>query len=281
MNARIASVLGAQLPSGAFPSLLSHDGTTSPDENGFVTALIALELLPFRGLDAVNAAVQRGMDFVERCAVDDAFAFYPRAAAPASIGELPPDADDTAVMVSLLLRTGRWPVSRAFRVIDGALERHRLHYRPESAAQWVCAGAYRTWLDARVTSNPVDCCVNANVAAMLRLTGRDGDGYTAAWRTVARATAWLAESPCLFDAAAPYYGRASELHDAIRRAVGAGVIELADALALLDAAPPAPAGDSAPLFRSLDGAFLWSAPLLHEARRLRPSSQSFTDKESS
>lgn len=280
MNERVASIAAAQLPSGAFPSFRSRGGTTSLDENGFVTALVALELLPFVHLEAARAAVERATGFLERCGSGGVFAFYPRGAAPPAIGDLPPDADDTAIVISLFLRTGRWPLSRALEVIDGALEKYRLHHRPESSPHWVRAGAYRTWLDGREPANPVDCCVNANVAALLRLAGRVDGGYAAAWGTVACAAEWLAESPDLFALASPYYAQAGELHDAVRRAVACGVVELAETLASLDARSMRNGDGDTPLFRSADGAFLWSAPLLHAARRLRPFAQTI-EKESS
>jgi hypothetical protein len=258
-------ILAWQSESGAFRSAVTHGGQTFIDENAFVTALVATEL------SALNVPVGGALDFLEQCRRDDgAFGFYPRGAEPAWMGTtLAADADDTALCTLLFLQHGRITAAEASRVIADVLDPHRLHFRPEATGGWIQRGAYRTWLDRRAHRNPVDLCVNANVASLLAASQQRGAAYDSAWRTVAAGIEWLARNPALLHHLTPFYPHPSELREAVRRAVDSGVGELAPALLRLSTLVVDDADDTTPVCSSEGGATLWIAAALQLARRLR------------
>jgi hypothetical protein len=258
-------ILASQSESGAFRSVVAHGGQTFVDENAFLTALVAMEL------SSLGVPIDRALDFLEECRRDDgAFGFYPRGAEPSWLGTtLAADADDTALCTLLLLEHQRMTSDEASRVIAEVLDPHRLHFRPESAGGWIQRGAYRTWLDLRARRNPVDLCVNANVASLLARVQHRGAAFEAAWRTVAAGIEWLARNPALLHYLTPFYPHPAELREAVRRAVDNGVAELAPALDRIWTLVPDDADESRPVCGSESGATLWIAPELQLARRLR------------
>jgi hypothetical protein len=261
-------VLASQRASGAFRSVVFTGGATYDDENAFITALVSLELasLPFD--PRIDDALDRACDFLLGCRHErGGFGFYPLGGEPAWIGgRIASDADDTALCTMLLLARGRIDHAEALQ-ISAVLDPFRVYFRPESADPWVQRGAQRTWLDAKTWPNPIDVCVNANVAALLAQLGCRGEAYDAAWRTVSNGVDWFLRSPALRPHLTPFYPEAFELRDAIRRAIGAGVDELAGSFERIE--PHAgPAGETAPICSSHDGAFRWFAPALQAARRL-------------
>ncbi|HEV7517275.1 MAG TPA: hypothetical protein VGR07_13315 [Thermoanaerobaculia bacterium] len=271
-----ALALPAQAPSGAFLATVHHHGEVFPgDENGFVTALLVAELerLPY---EEVGPAIERALDFLERCrGTSGAFHFYPPGAEPAWMGaRLAADADDTALFARVLRAHGRLTREETHRLIDSGLEPFRVHYRPESEPVWVRPGCYRTWLDRRARPNPVDCCVNANVAAFLKAAGRaDHPGYAAACRTVAAGVRWAGGVDWQARSLVPWYPHPGELVHALDRAVAAGVSELAEALAFASAQAWArsdrDAAPERPLCGSLRGKTYWTCTALENCRSTR------------
>ncbi len=261
-------VLAAQSAAGAFRSIARTGGVEYNDENAFITALVSIELasLPFDV--RIEDALSRACDFLLGCRQEGGvFGFYPPGGEPPWIGGgIAPDADDTALCAALLLACGRITSDDAQR-LAGALGPFRLDYRPESADPWVERGAQRTWLDTRTWPNPVDVCVNANVAAFLAQLGCRDEGYDAAWRTVRGGVDWFLMNPALLPRITPFYPEAFELRDAVRRALRAGVTELASAWERIEPAAGPPAGDL-PICSSHDGAYRWFAPALQAARNL-------------
>jgi hypothetical protein len=274
----IAELLATQAPSGAFRSTVHHHGEVFPgDENGFVTALAIheLERLPYTKMGrAIGQAIERGLDFLERCRGESgAFHFYPPGEEPAWMGaRLAADADDTALFATVLLAHGRMDRAEASRLIAEELEPFRVHYRPESEPVWVRQGCYRTWLDPKARPNPVDGCVNANVAAFLKAAGRtDHPGYDAACRTVAAGVRWAGSVAWQARALTPWYPHPGELVHALERAVAAGVTPLAETLAFAAAQPWAAADSAAPqaVCGSLRGKTCWTCPALESLRLTR------------
>lgn len=266
----LADVLDAQAPSGAFRSIVRHYGDVFPDENGFVTALTVRELdrLSYPG---TGAAVERALDFLESCrGAAGAFHFYPPGLEPEWMGRrLAADADDTALFATTLLAHGRLDLAEADRLIAEVLDPFRVHYRPESEPVWVRPGCYRTWLDPKVRPNPVDCCVNVNVAAFLAVSSHAGHpGYEAAVRTVMAGLCWAGAVEWQARSLVPWYPHPAELLHALTRAVAAGADELAGPLAECAAQPWAAAGLPAerPVCGSLAGKTLWFCPALQALR---------------
>lgn len=261
-------LLATQCPSGAFASTVRRGNESFDDANAFITAL-AVDAICRDATPAADRAVARALDFLLTCRADGGgFSFYPPGAEPQWLGaRLAPDADDTALCTATLVAHGRLPQSEAVRVLDAVLARHRVHSLAACAYPWVRPGAYLTWLDERTWPNPVDLCVNANVAVLFRLARRRDAAYEAAWRTVAMGVEWAARDETFLAYLTPFYPSRSELAFALRRAVAAGVDELYPAMQQLG---PADAGETTPLCSSHGGGTVWIAPAL---QRLRLSQQ--------
>lgn len=270
----LADVLKAQAPSGAFRSIVRHYGEVFPDENGFVTALTVRELERL-SCPGAHSAIERALAFLESCrGTAGAFHFYPPGQEPEWMGRrLAADADDTALFAATLLAHGRLDLAEADRLIAEVLDPFRVHYRPESEPVWVRPGCYRTWLDPKAPprpANPVDCCVNVNVAAFLAVAGQAGHpGYAAAVRTVTAGLRWAGAVEWQARAIVPWYPHPAEILHALTRAVAAGAEELAGPLAECAAQPWATAGLPAerPVCGSLAGKTLWFCPALQALRQ--------------
>ncbi|CAB3964062.1 hypothetical protein BLA3211_02628 [Burkholderia aenigmatica] len=271
-GASLDVLIAAQRPSGAFPSSVTVGDHRYADENAFVTALVLDELARLPAGPA-DRAIARGLDFLERCAsltCAGAFHFYPPDRMPSWLGvDLPADADDTALALTLLARFGRRSAAQAVDALDRALHPWRLHYRPESVDPWVAQGACRTWLDRRAVPNPVDACVNANVATALTSLGCAGHAACRAARdTVLDAIAFVAENPAHRTRLTAFYPDLWELVHALRRGARRGVAGFAPAAAQLAGMLAPHAGAHATVFSSTDRRWLWTAPLLQTARTL-------------
>jgi len=279
MNAVLtpALALPAQAPSGAFLSTVHHHGEViEGDENGFVTALVLHELTRMPG--AAGPEIERGLDFLESCSgASGGFHFYPPGREPAWMGaRLAADADDTALYASLLLAHGRMDRAAASGLV-AVLEPFRVHYRPESEPVWVRPGCYRTWLDRKAHPNPVDACVNTNVATFLKVAGHDDHpGYAAACRTIAAGVRWAGAIDWQSRALLPWYPHPQEFVRALDRAVAAGVAELAETRVTAASQPWAQSEFAAgaldrtfawrPICGSLRGKTYWTCPALQALR---------------
>ncbi|QTO22394.1 hypothetical protein [Burkholderia seminalis] len=266
------ALLSAQAPGGAFPSRVTVGDRRYADENVFVTALIldALARLP---AGTADRAIARGLDFLESCAsltCPGAFHFYPPGRMPSWLGvDLSADADDTALALTLLARFGRRTAAEACDALERVLHPWRLHYRPESADPWIAQGACRTWLDRRAAPNPVDACVNANVATALTSLGGAGHAACRAARdTVLDAIAFVAENPAHRARLTAFYPDLWELVHALRRGARHGVAGFARAAAQLAGMLGPHAGAQATVCSSTDMRWRWTAPLLQTARTL-------------
>src|SRR4029450_7657295 len=95
---------------------------------------------------------------------------------------------------------------------------------------WVAPGSFLTWLapapaspGAPRVANPVDCCVNANVAALLAfLDATHLPGYDAAVATVRQGLEWAGEDPVRRSALTPFYPDPRSLAEALGHAVESG-----------------------------------------------------------
>lgn len=266
----IREVLGAQGDYGGFRSQVED----VVDENCFVTSLILLELD-----DLPAEAANRALDFVERC--EDprqrcAFRFYPKGGSSPrlKIPNLDPDADDTALALLALMKYRRRSIADARKALS-LIESDAAHFLRGDEPIWVRKGAARTWLIPRADANPVDCCVNANVATLYAVAGLTAEpGFQAACETVGGAVRLTLASPAHLRTVAPFYLHPIELLYAVRRAVERGVFLLTDTLRLLEAQRWA-ADDHASGWQrrravcsNSGGRPMWVAPALQAARQL-------------
>ncbi|HYR08517.1 MAG TPA: hypothetical protein VEQ60_12135 [Longimicrobium sp.] len=274
MSARaLRGVLALQLPGGAFPSQVGQGREALRDETCFVTASVALLLAPLGRDAAVRGAVDRALEFVERCEQPDApgaFAFYPPGGdTPRVTDGLPPDADDTALAWLALLAGGRRGTEEARAAFRARIAPYALAWVPGDAPPWVRPGAVRTWLADRGRDNPVDLAVNANVAALAARIGEtENPAFLGACASL-RAAARGGYAPAAFARTlAPFYASICELSLAAARAVSLGAAELIPCLSWLAGAARDPLRRDKPLYCNAHGAPVWRSPALQRARAL-------------
>ena len=251
------------------------DGTVVTDRNVFVTALVlrALDGCDAPGLTAIRT---RGLDWVERARsaqVPGAFGFWPEETRPAWAALVPPDADDTAVILTQLLRADRVEARDALGVVCRVLLRHRVGPGdPGLRPVWVRDGCFRTWL-LPGGANPVDVVVNVNVLALLAtLDAKHLPGYASAVATVREGLEWAAGRPARLSALTPFYAGPAELAEALVHAVHCGVDELAGAARDTSATTPAADRSDRPCVRNAYGAITWTAPAVGVARSVAAAS---------
>ena len=264
-------VLAEQAQDGGFRSRVG----TEIDENCFVTSLVLLELS-----NCPADAASRALDFIERCEdprQPGAFRFYPwNGDSPRlRIMRLDDDADDTALAWLTLLKYGRRDAHAARQALARIIEPHRTHFLRGDEPPWVQLGAARTWLIDRAADNPVDCCVNANVAGLYAAVGSTTEpGFLAACETVARAVRSTSGSPPHLRVVAPFYRHPLELLYAVQRAVRVGASPLVGTLAEIKLLPWAAEDRASGWLRergiccNAGGLPVWIAPALQAARQL-------------
>ncbi|WP_323121242.1 hypothetical protein [Burkholderia alba] len=276
LDSALDAVLAEQMPSGAFVSFVALPNGPVADENGFVTALVIHELSRLPATPALDAARARALDFLARCERPDrrgAFAFYPLDGQPDWMPiPLLPDADDTALMTLALVDGGRWPAARLTQAARQVLEPFRLRWLAGNPRPWYREGVYQTWIDELCFPNPVDLCVNINIASLLHRSGLDHEsGLTAIVDMTLAAFAWAGDSPQRAFLLTPYYPHPAELAHAVERAIDHGVTGLLPCRRPLRTllGPPDDWPRDPPVCGSDDGRIVWRAPALQQARRLR------------
>lgn len=271
MHELLSRVLGAQTKSGAFPSIAQLPGGPVVDENAFVTALVLDILSHDKSSPEIAAACRRGVDFLLRCespGLPGAFSFYPVNGQPDWIQELlPPDADDTALCALALYSAGYWPQDKLRHVVWEVLSHHRLQQKPDGAP-WFQAGVYPTWLDSRRQRNPIDICVNINVATLMRKSTVDKTYYQGIMDLAEAALKWAGADRERLQKIMPFYPHVAELGFAIQRALSAGVSG-AEGLWELFNKLPAEICESdvdTPVCCSIGTGVVWVSPALQMAR---------------
>lgn len=221
----------AQAPSGAFTSMVHLPGGSCPDENAFVTGLV-LRYLHLLGMTAMMPqTVQRAVTFLRRCestVFPGMFGFWPRDGYPAWMGRvrLHADADDSAIVTLELVRCGVATMVSLQQLAHRVLSQHRFFSSRLAASDWRRCEVFLTWLHYDPTPNPVDCCVNANVLALLAYGGlRDLPGYDEACTMLNTAIRGQTQQAA-FAALCPYYPHPLELVYAVEHAVATGAVEL-------------------------------------------------------
>ena len=226
---------GWQTASGAFTSRIVFGEREEDDANGFVTALVLRHLPALPELDALS---RRALDFLERCestSLPGAFGFWPVGERPAWAGRVPTDIDDTAIMNLELARHARRSREAAQRVVYERLMPSLLSEVTQPAPPWIIPLVFPTWLaEGSHRQNPVDCCVNANVVALMRWCGLTAlPGYQEACAMIDAALAWAGDDMMRLTTLTPYYPNPQELLYALSHAVACGVKELGQAHARL------------------------------------------------
>jgi len=270
----LASRLAAlQSPGGTFLSRVSLPWGEVEDRNCFVTALVVRELHGIAGLDVVTEARRQALAYLLRSGYPvyrDLYSFYPLRSHPFWMrSALYPDADDTAVINLELARAGLTSTA----ALAGVAERYLLRYRATGELgryhdrPWHREGAFLTWLTTAPVANPIDCCVNTNVIALLAVAGLRGEqGYTAACEMINDAARRVPRSAGYSRRFTPFYPGPGEWRRALRHAVDVGAAELAPALEALEAVPdPSPRA----VCCDVTGTVVWRSEALALARQLR------------
>jgi hypothetical protein len=273
-------ILSLQSDAGAFASEVHFENEIRGDWNGFVTALVLRALAPLPPSVEWLHARERALDFLESCESRERrghFGFWPRSAWPSWAPRLTEDADDTAVLTLELLRGRRIEIGKARAVVEDVLVKHRLSSTSSQQRNpWELAGVFLTWLTNSSGYNPIDCCANANVLALMAFAGlTDSPGYREASAMVRNAIRYLSKYRDRARLLTPYYPDPMELLFAIQNAVGCGAFTLQTCSASLeklickqidsDSRQPS----HAPVFSSSDLSLVWISEALSSARYLR------------
>jgi hypothetical protein len=264
MTAAVVSELDRlQDADGCFPCTVTGPGSSWPDRNGFVTALVVRALRDVEGAGRIRS---RALGFVEQCRSADtpgAFGFWPQGERPSWAPRLPADVDDTAIMTLELLRYGRISRMDALRTVCRVLLPQRSFGRAGIRPPWIAPGAFHTWISEADRPNPVDACVNANVVALMAaLDVRHLPGYAAAVGTVVNGVAWAGRDPVRHHAITPFYPRPYALREAVEHAVECGARALQPLLARPSRRPGPPSGPQ-PVCCAAYGHTYWWCPALY------------------
>lgn len=269
-----AHLVSMQEPSGCFPSLVTRSHRSLTDHNGFATAMVLRTLRGMPDESTLAGVRSRALHFLERCRstrIPGAFGFWPEDLRPSWASKVPADADDTAIMTVELLKHGRLSPHDGLRTVCHVLIPRRIHPGAgQPLPPWISAGAFPTWLGAGGAANVVDCCVNANVAALMALIGATHlPGFQEAVNTIVSGIAWAESRPERLRWLTPFYPSVHDLQDAVAHAVDCGAEPLRSALdQLRDIAGDRAADDQSACCCSAYGATVWRCRALEEARAL-------------
>ncbi len=252
MNGDLLRQLTAQQDpqTGAFTAQIDWHGSSETDCNGFATALVLRSLRRLTSahpnlVKPLTPLTCRGLDFLERCAVPSmpgAFGFWPVDARPAWARRMPADVDDTAIFNLELALSGRRTDEELQCVVYQVLMPTLLTDPHPYSPPWFRPLVFPTWLSSPgrlgTGANPVDCCVNANVTALLRWCKLPHlPGYAEACAMITAGLEWVEQGMQTEQAVllrlstlTPYYPNPFEFEHALQHAVTCGVLELEPAL---------------------------------------------------
>lgn len=266
-----------QSPTGAFKSTISGDIGPCLDWNGFMTALVIRTL----GRVPINAqpidSIQLGLKFLYQCessTYPGAFGFWPPGQNNPRVASLPEDADDTAVIALELAKWGYLTCKDLVNIACKALIPHRLHYRKQLSPSWIRSGVFLTWLRQTDVANVIDCCVNANVVALLAYANLHHlPGYREACEMIEAGIRWAGNDLKRAKTLTPFYPHPVELTEAVQHAVTCGAKELIPSLTHLQSFPWALPQTSQmltlerPICSSAYGSTLWRCEVLQRVRQ--------------
>ncbi|MEO1625237.1 MAG: hypothetical protein AAFV25_08755 [Bacteroidota bacterium] len=276
-----ASIYRQQSSFGAFPSLVTVSDGELRDENCFVTSLVLWHLLQW-GTEwhtpAYEECVCKALDFVAACEdpeMEGAFRYYPYTIDSPSLDiPLHNDLDDSSLALLVLWLGGRRNKEDIRAVLPTVFERHCKHWVSEKDPSWIAPGAAMTWINGRSHQNPVDACVNANVAALYAAMGlRDSPLYLSATESLRCLLRHWGDPALRWRQVAPYYAHPLELLYAMKRAVAAGADELNELVARMTSWGWAQTdrqnqwSPTRPICCNDHGRPLWYAPILQKVRK--------------
>jgi hypothetical protein len=152
---------------------------------------------------------------------------------PSWIPELPPDADDTAIILIEMVRNNRIDLHMARIIARSVLLPHRLMEVPDPAPQWIRVGAFLTWLRPG-PFNVVDCCVNTNVIALLSYLGLDDlEGFDETCEMIEGGIRWSRGLGFQTRTLTPFYPHPAEFAYAVEHAIECGARQLEESLELM------------------------------------------------
>ena len=265
-------------PEGGFTSEVITRERREIDRNGFVAAIV-LRLLRHLPETLLWNDIREGLlDWIWTCrstSVTGAFAFWPDHTRPQWASAVPADVDDTAIMLTELLRYGRLDRIEVLRSVCGTVVPHVvLDSDATTLPPWIVPGSFLTWItpdtSARTRSiNVVDCCVNANVVALMALLdAKHLPGYDAAVHTVLNGIEWAGRDERRLSSITPFYPSVRSLVEAIEHAIECGADGLQTGLAQLMSVAPETLNADAGCCRSAYGKTVWHAPAISVARRI-------------
>lgn len=278
----LSALVSLQRADGAFPSVIvSPDGRTVPDFNCFTTAIVLRSLRNAPPSPECDKIIRRSLDWLTACRSarpPNAFSFWHDDDRPAWATAVPADIDDTAIILCELLRHGRIGRAATLRIVCDAI----LPCRIKAAMllvlpPWVAEGSFFTWIPpapspaepVKPFANIVDCCVNANVAALLALLGTNSfPGQDATIRTIVGGLQWAGQDAARLSSLTPFYPSLVNLAEAVDHAVECGVTELREALAQLRLLAAGAPDGAAGICRSAYGRTVWHAPAADIARAI-------------
>ena len=299
MHELIQEICAQQSPGGTFLSKVHLASGDVEDLNCFVSALVLRELSRLQREVAWSAppelqnAGRRALGFLMRSkypVYPHLYSFYPRHKHPLWMGPaLYADADDTSIIALELVRYQKRPPE----ILSYIAERYLMKYRAMGdlahhlTEPWHREGVFLTWFTTADLPNPIDCCVNANVMALLAVGDlKATPGYAEAGALINEAVAWAGHDRRRLRQLTPYYPHPIELYHAVDHAVASGVHELVsarDALAgvpcietcieepIVEADGPVEPVEPHRVCSSVDGEIYWTAEVLGQVRELKRS----------
>lgn len=278
MNEIVEAICALQSPGGAFLSKVRLPFGDTEDRNCFVTGLVIRETSSVHGYPALDEARRQAFAFLMRSkypVYPYLFSFYPHHAHPFWMrNALYADADDTSIIALELARAGLFPAEALAYLAENFFLKYRAtgDFRHHLTQDWQREGVFLTWFSSSDMANPIDCCVNTNVVALLASANLTGlDGYAAACDMINAAAKESAIEPLRSREFAPHYPHPVEWYYALEHAVNAGASALIPALESLRDAPLVKQDllSESPLCSDAEGKIVWTAKVLTLARQLR------------
>lgn len=267
-----------QLKSGAFKSTVHFpNGDFYEDANAFVTALVlrhARSLSLPKVLPNVFAQAVRFLRTCESKRFPGMYCFWPEKSHPAWIGSfrLYEDADDSSIISLELVRYGIENRIYLEKLALNVLEQHRFFNSRIASDDWRKQGVFLTWLHYKEEPNPVDCCVNTNIIALLAYCGlKNMAGYNEACEMVNNAICNTNGITSALAALSPYYPHAIELFFAVRHAVSVGgdlkpALDYLNNQHWLQTDLNAGIAEDLPICAHQEGTIFWTSKLLQTIR---------------
>jgi hypothetical protein len=283
----LTALRALQNPDGGFASVVESGRGRDTDFNGFVTAIVLRMLRHLPDMGDWITMRDRALDWLWSCRssrVPGAFTFWPDKARPRWASTVPPDVDDTAIMLTELLRHGRLNPAAALRSVCRAIVPCRVRSGEiGTLPPWIVPECFVTWIaDAtdpaarKPVVNVVDCCVNVNVIALMsQLNARHLPGYDAGLRTVVNGLQWAGDDEKRLASLTPFYPSAQNMADAMEHAVYCGVEALRDPLRRLIDLSPNVLRAQGGVCRSAYGGTIWYASAIELARSVAAQSSPY------